>query len=175
MIGKAELAKALGWSRPRLDRRLETDRHFPVANRSPWQFDLAAVKAYLDPPAVPSIGQIIDRAQLADLVKPPAPAPPSARHRGEATARQRKDEADAQLKELKLQQQKDQLVSRAEVTAAVATMLTVLGKSLDGLPDAICRMLGLPDAANPVIREQVDDMRRAAVGDMLNSLTIEHA
>lgn len=180
MIGKAELAKALGWSRPRLDRRLDTDQFFPVEKRGTksggWQFDLAKVKAYLDPPAVAKpIGQVIDTAQLRDTVKPPAPSPAvkPATHRGEGTARQRKDEADAALKELKLQQLKEETVPRAEVTATVANALALLGKALDGLPDAIAKMLGLPENSVPIIREMVDDFRRECAGNLRELLTTD--
>jgi hypothetical protein len=51
VVGKAGLCAALGWARPRLDRRLESDAAFPVAKRGTraggWEFDVASVQAYL--------------------------------------------------------------------------------------------------------------------------------
>ncbi|CAB3759401.1 hypothetical protein [Paraburkholderia solisilvae] len=52
IVDKKQLCERLGWSRPKLDRRLRTDENFPVlwrSNRSgPWQFDLDAVVAHLE-------------------------------------------------------------------------------------------------------------------------------
>jgi hypothetical protein len=51
IVGKNELAVELGWSRPKLDRYLETHAHFPVVERGAkgggWKFDLEQVLAYL--------------------------------------------------------------------------------------------------------------------------------
>lgn len=48
---KNRLAGALGWTRPRLDRRLRHDPDFPILargdRRGGWEFDLAAVSAHL--------------------------------------------------------------------------------------------------------------------------------
>ncbi|MBN3848360.1 hypothetical protein G3N58_16200 [Paraburkholderia sp. Ac-20342] len=50
-IDKKQLCEALGWSRPRLDRRLAEDADFPVLRRGNrgggWRFDLGAVIAHL--------------------------------------------------------------------------------------------------------------------------------
>jgi hypothetical protein len=52
-IGKKQLCEELGWSRSRLDRRLNEDETFPVLSRGNqaggWSFDLVTVKAYLEP------------------------------------------------------------------------------------------------------------------------------
>jgi len=51
MMDKVELARALGWSRSRLDRAVSGDPGFPVVSRGgrhvQWSFDLAAVREYL--------------------------------------------------------------------------------------------------------------------------------
>jgi hypothetical protein len=51
LLGKKELCEALGWSRPRLDRRIATDKNFPVLQRGNqsggWQFDLTDVVKHL--------------------------------------------------------------------------------------------------------------------------------
>lgn len=50
-IGKAALAKYLGWSRPTLDKRIDEDPRFPVRSRGNqgggWTFDVGDVEAYL--------------------------------------------------------------------------------------------------------------------------------
>jgi hypothetical protein len=52
IVDKKQLCERLGWSRPKLDRRLRADENFPVLRRSnrsgPWQFDLDAVVAHLE-------------------------------------------------------------------------------------------------------------------------------
>jgi len=56
-IGKKELAAALGWSRPKLDRRLKTDPLFPIlrqgTQRGGWEFDLASVLDHLENTSAP--------------------------------------------------------------------------------------------------------------------------
>lgn len=178
-IGKAELAIALGWTRPRLDRRLDQDAKFPVKKRGTraggWQFDLEKVRAYLNAgssvPAVPK-----KEPAAAPKAKPPAatPAPrppaddepPGAAHRGEGTASQRLKNAQAAREEDKLRKDRRELVEAEEMRVVLGTMLAHLGKGLDGLPDLIVRRLGLPEESGDVLREMTDDLRRAMVADL---------
>jgi phage terminase Nu1 subunit (DNA packaging protein) len=50
-VGKAALAQILGWTRPKLDRRLQSDAAFPVVQQGNqaggWAFNPDAVKSYL--------------------------------------------------------------------------------------------------------------------------------
>jgi hypothetical protein len=50
-VGKRDLAVALGWGRPALDRHIDRDPDFPVVTRGTqaggWMFDLRAVRTYL--------------------------------------------------------------------------------------------------------------------------------
>lgn len=50
-IGKQQLCVTLGWSRARLDRRIESDPGFPVLQRGTrgggWLFDVSAVKTHI--------------------------------------------------------------------------------------------------------------------------------
>lgn len=175
-VGKVELAAALGWSRPRLDRRLLSDRDFPVISRGDqsggWRFDLSAVQKHLgiaEPKNANGKTRAIDPAQLRDAVAPPLPRAEahtprrSADHRGEATARQRKDEADAGLKEDKLREQRGELVQKTELRHALATVMARLGHDLDALPEKIIRALELPDDAAPGIRAMIDQVRTEMV------------
>ena len=182
-IGKAQLAAELSWSRPKLDRRLESDGAFPVVSRGDqsggWKFDLAQVQAHLGigSPAkskkksAPAAAPVLDQAQLRDTVKPPTPvatpaspvgARRSAHHSGEATARQRKDAADAALRENKLRQENGELVDRSEMRQVLAGIFISLGSDLDGLPEQIAKVLDLPDSA-PVIRDLIDKARTEMV------------
>jgi predicted DNA-binding transcriptional regulator AlpA len=51
IVRKRELADALGWSRPTLDRALRNDPAFPVLQRGTqrggWKFELATVRLYI--------------------------------------------------------------------------------------------------------------------------------
>lgn len=173
-IGKKALVVALGWTRPTLDRRLKTDPLFPVEKRGTqqggWEFNEAKVREYLGgpvstvlaPPA--SKAPAIDKAQLRDAVRPPAAAPSappsrrSAHHTGEATARQRKDNAEASLKENKLRLENGELVWRSDMRQAAADVFASLGNNLDSLADQIAKKLQMPDAV-PQIEELIDRLR----------------
>lgn len=188
-VGKAELAQALRWSRPKLDRRLDEDPRFPVLKRGQrgggWEFDLPAVLAYL---GVTSVGDARPAPQTTN--KPSAPpasrkpakaaaaraeAPldgaPGVQHHGEQTAAQRLKNAQAAREEDKLRQARRELVEAEEMRMVLGTMLAHLGKGLDGLPDTLVRRLGLQEEAGETIREQVDDLRRAMVNDLQVLLT----
>jgi phage terminase Nu1 subunit (DNA packaging protein) len=162
VTGKKELCAWLKWSRPTLDRRLEGDQNFPIRKRGDrgggWEFDLDAVGAYLE-------GGVLSRTAPA---KPEAKATPRApaKHAGEATARQRRELAQAELMEDKLRKQRGALVEAELMRMAVSDMLTHLGTALAGLPDAVVRRLNLPAAAATEIRDLVDQMRRDAVDEM---------
>jgi hypothetical protein len=177
IVGKSELAEHLGWSRPRLDRELGRNPNFPCISRGDqsggWKFDLKAVDGYLaggtsrkperKPPA-------IDTRQLRDVVAPPLPAPRrtevpqpaprrSAHHSGEATARQRKDEADAALREDKLKVLRGELVDKGEMQQKLADVMAGLAHDLDMLPEQIVKVGGLPEDAAPGLRAMIDQIR----------------
>lgn len=193
-VGKKELAAALGWSRPTLDKRVKTDPNFPVVSRGDqsggWHFHIPAVQAYLAgaPAAAPPA---IDRNQLRDSVKPPpaaqavraqtpapAPAPSprrSAYHQGEATARQRKDEADAGLKEMRLQERAGELVARDRMRQMSATVIANLAAGFDSLAGEIVKRQSLPAEMEPAIQAQLDEMRQAWVTQSLAALDAELA
>lgn len=185
-VGKKELAEALGWTRPKLDRRLESDAGFPVVTRGTkaggWEFDLAAVRAYLDPEEAPPPPPRPARPRPAD--RKPAPPPPPvfdldledeedppvprrrqgpAQHAGEATAKQRKDAAQAAMIEDKLRLSRSELVEAEEMRTVLATMLSHLSKGIDGIPVLMVKRLGLEEDAMPVLREIVDDLRSQMV------------
>jgi hypothetical protein len=181
-IGKKELALALGWARTRLDRRLATDPKFPIVSRGDqsggWQFDLLAVRQYLSSngkPAAKSASKkgarlpAIDKAQLRNAVAPPAAKPMpgsprrSAHHEGEATARQRKDAADAALKENKLALETGELVVKSEVRQMLTELFAGLGQDLDAAPEEITKRCELPEDAAPGIRKVIDDIRTSMV------------
>lgn len=173
-IGKAVLAQELGWSRPTLDRRLKTDAAFPVVQRGDqsggWQFDLAAVKQHLGLAPAPAgkkkpkaTSPAVDQAQLRDAVKLPPPAAPpprkSAHHHGEATARQRKDAADAALRENKLRLENAELVEMSDLRQRAIEMFAGLANDFDGMPEAIIKALQLGDDKLPAVQDIVDRIR----------------
>ncbi|PWC74049.1 hypothetical protein [Azospirillum sp. TSH64] len=190
-VGKKELVEALGWTRPKLDRRLESDAGFPVVTRGTkaggWEFDLAAVRAYLDPEAAPPPPP--RSAPPRPAPRRPAPPPPpvfdledeedppaprrrqgSAQHAGEATAKQRKDAAQAAMIEDKLRLSRSELVEAEEMRTVLATMLSHLSKGIDGIPVLMIKRLGLDEDAMPVLREIVDDLRSQMVLDLRKAM-----
>lgn len=190
-VGKIELAQLLGWSRPRLDKRLETDAAFPVLRRKRgpggYQFDPQAVATYLGV-TLPSAAEIArkngefppDERRLGSIAIPPtagaAVSTPvlrnseelagGARHAGEATARQRRDQAQAAMLEDKLKRQRSELMDRAEVDMVVGTAFSHLAKGLDGLADMVVKKLGLPEETADSIRALTDDLRVKLVNDL---------
>lgn len=176
-VGKAALAQILGWTRPKLDRRLQSDAAFPVVERGDqsggWKFDPAKVKSHLGigPAKAPKRSKAspppaVDQAQLRDAVALPAPsvAPTvkqsrrSAHHEGEATARQRKDAADAAQKEDNLAKSRKELVVRGEQRQLLAMVFASMGNDLDAVPDEIAKLLNCPDQV-PAIRDLIDKIR----------------
>ena len=188
-IGKAALCAALGWTRPRLDRRLDSDGNFPVAKRGTraggWEFDLAAVRAYLagEPqiempmtaPAAPkpkpnSEGRapIDSRAPMAApkfTVVPPAGTEPVV-HAGEQSARQRRDAVQAEILEDKLRRDRGELVQVEVMRQVLNTMLAHLGKGLDRLSDQVVERCGLPEECADQIRVVTDDLRRTMADEL---------
>ena len=190
-LGKAELCKALGWSRPTLDRRLARDPQFPVlapgGQGVSWSFDLAAVCAYLgravpevaddagpvptDPPVADAPAAVAEPQRREKVITLPSAPPPSSggdEHLtgGEATARQRRDLAQAKLLEDRLRQQRGELVEVEEMRSVLSTAVAHLGKGLDRLPDQVVKTLGLPEETADQIRALVDDMRNTMVEEL---------
>lgn len=180
-IGKAALCAALGWTRPRLDRRLESDGSFPVAKRGTraggWEFDLAVVLTYLGiepsvaahPQAITSAkGKRATSAPSAEpkfTVIPPAGVEPVV-HLGEQTARQRRDLVQAEILEDKLRRDRGELVQVEVMRQVLNTMLAHLGKGLDRLSDRVVERCGLPEEYGDQIRVVTDDLRRAMADEL---------
>lgn len=186
VIGKAALADALGWTRPKLDRRLDSDESFPIAKRGTraggWEFDLATVKAYL----AGSANAARARAPAQTPVSPPSPnpypgakytvLPPSAvpppgvepplAHSGEQTARQRRDQVQAEILEDKLRRDRGELVQAEVMRQVITKMLVHLGKGMDRLADQVVEKLGLPEENADAIRELTDDLRTTMVDEL---------
>ena len=181
LIGKAALCEALGWTRPKLDRRLDGDENFPIAQRGTraggWAFDLGAVRAYLEggmrkakPKGTPSAttlssdgGNPYPGAKFS--VVPPAGVPPL-EHTGEQTARQRRDAVQAEILEDKLRRDRGDLVQAEVMRQVITKMLVHLGKGVDRLADQVVEKLGLPEESADSIRELTDDLRTTMVDEL---------
>lgn len=191
MIGKATLCEALGWTRPKLDRRLDSDVNFPIAQRGTraggWAFDLAAVRAYLETgsrtpaPTQAATSADVHFDQRSDpkasgnpypgakySVVPPAGVEPVV-HAGEQSARQRRDAVQAEILEDKLRRDRGELVQAEVMRQVITKMLVHLGKGLDRLADQVVDKLGLPQENADEIRDLTDDLRATMV-DELNVL-----
>ncbi|WP_322055637.1 hypothetical protein [Burkholderia cenocepacia] len=188
-IGKAALADALGWTRPKLDRRLDSDGSFPILKRGTraggWEFDLGAVRAYLAGESAGSsrpAAKAAARAANADpaaspypdaryVVLPPASAvpPPGVEpvaHSGEQSARQRRDLVQAEILEDKLRRDRGELVQAEVMRQVITKMLVHLGKGMDRLADQVVEKLGLPEESAEAIRDLTDDLRTTMVDEL---------
>lgn len=155
IVGKKKLCERLKWSRMKLDRRLEADAGFPVhrsgTQAGGWAFDVEAVVAYLEPEA--------EREIVAeDLATPAGQAA-----RAELSARQRRDLAQAQLHEDKLRRQRGELVEAAELQQVLSETVTRVATNLNSMADVLVRRLNLPESALPIIRQEIDGVRRQLV------------
>ncbi|WP_175760529.1 hypothetical protein [Burkholderia anthina] len=189
MIGKAALADALGWTRPKLDRRLDSDRSFPILKRGTraggWEFDLAAVRAYLsgesgsvNRPAAKTAARVARAAPPGNpypdaryTVLPPASSvpPPGVEpvvHSGEQSARQRRDMVQAEILEDKLRRDRGELVQAEVMRQVITKMLVHLGKGMDRLADQVVEKLGLPEESAESIRDLTDDLRTTMVDEL---------
>jgi phage terminase Nu1 subunit (DNA packaging protein) len=172
-VGKAELADALGWSRPRLDRTLDRDPKFPVKTRGGraggWVFDLDEVEAYLGIAVEPEPAEVEEEepAQVVSLARRRA-AP--VEHEGEATARQRREAAQAAWYEDKLREKRGELVKADPLRLSLATAVLKASTRLNALPEILVRRLNLrPDMA-AVIRQEIDEVRRTLVREIETEL-----
>lgn len=170
-LSKRELCSLLGWSRPTLDHRLDTDPLFPVLQRGsrgvPWQFEGAAVTRYLSPGK--GGGQTetpFDAEDGADRGPSGPIGQQRAAHEGELTARQRRDAVQADILEDKLRRDRGELVLAEDVRRAITVMLVRLGKGLDRLADQMVEKLGLPESNTDVIRELTDELRVGMVAEL---------
>lgn len=187
-VGKSALCQLLGWSRPRLDLRLETDPRFPVVKRGVkgggWEFDLAAVNAYLaggaGAPRARAPAQAAASATVANpypgakyTVLPPSAVPPPGVepviHRGEQTARQRRDQVQAEILEDKLRRDRGELVQAEVMRQVITKMLAHLGKGFDRLCEQIVKLPGMSDA-DPVVQELVNELREMMAADLRSLL-----
>lgn len=157
IVGKKQLSEVLGWSRMKLDRRLEADAAFPVHTRGDqaggWGFDLDLVNAYLEH----------DGDELALDEADDEAAPRSAVHGGEQTARQRRDAAQAQLLEDKIRRQRGELVDAADLKMALSETVSRVASTLNKMPETLMRRLNLPPSAEGVLRQEMDEVRRQLV------------
>lgn len=191
-VGKAALCEALGWTRPRLDRRLESDAAFPVAKRGTraggWEFDVAAIQQYLSGAPIKASSTPASKTALAGEEKPsaridaragagnPYPGakysvvPPAGVepvvHSGEQTARQRRDAVQAEILEDKLRRDRGELVQVEVMRQVLNTMLAHLGKGIDRLPDQVVERLNLPEERSDDIRALTDDLRRVMADEL---------
>lgn len=157
VLDKKHLCEALEWSRMKLDRRLETDADFPIKVKGgpgePWQFDLDAVLEYLQPEG--------DGFLPVDEEEPAAQS--KVGHSGEATARQRRDAAQAMLLEDKIRRSRGDLVEAGPLKLALAETVQRMSTGLNSMADTLVRRLNLPESALPVIRSELDGIRRQLV------------
>ncbi|WP_174973500.1 hypothetical protein [Burkholderia contaminans] len=167
LVSKSALCRLLGWSRPKLDLRLETDPHFPVASRGVkgggWRFDTAAVMAYLSGGAVPSA----ESTEYDASPRPYGGAPRAAtvEHRGEHSARQRRDAVQAEILEDKLRRDRGELVQTDEMRRVIWSLQGGINTGLDRLVGQVIELLGTA-GAETIVRELVDELRDMMAADL---------
>jgi len=175
-IGKSALCQLLGWSRPRLDLRLETDPRFPVAQRGVrgggWRFDASAVLAYLRGDGNGARGPA--GGEGFEHLTEPAPASTSksraiVMHSGEQSARQRRDAVQAEILEDKLRRDRGELVEATAMRQVLAIMQAGINKGFDRLCEQIVGLPGM-SGADPVVRELVDELRSMMTAELRSLL-----
>jgi hypothetical protein len=176
IAGKGALCAALGWTRPRLELRLESDPNFPIKRRgrlngtgvNAWEFDIEAVKAYLGGYANASGGSPGDSSQPAEgeALRNNAEAAGGAFDVRERSARQRRESAQAELLENKLLRQNAAFVERDDLEAVMATMTQHIEAGIEGLPAMIAERLGLDDEQLENIRPLTDELTAKMRADL---------
>ncbi|HEM7884017.1 terminase small subunit [Burkholderia cenocepacia] len=167
LASKSALCRLLGWSRPKLDLRLETDPHFPVASRGAkgggWRFDTAVVVAYLG-------GGSVSRGGSMELDAIPRSSAELARaatveHRGEHSARQRRDAVQAEILEDKLRRDRSELVQTNEMQLVIQCLQDGINNGLDRLCQQIIELPGVT-GADAIVRELVNELRGMMAADL---------
>lgn len=184
-IGKKELCARLGWSRPTLDRRLNGDPHFPVQTRGNkgggWEFDLAKVTAYLNgepeelplsSPSAQAVDDPDDPIQLDD-VRRDRQGGGRYDHKGETTARQQRDQADADLKIDRLKRSRGDLVEAALMRQVLETILVEIRSALLGMPDALVKEFDLNERVGFAMKGKIEGMMRTTVLTLKQQLAVE--
>lgn len=183
-IGKKELCALLGWARPTLDRRLNSDPLFPVQSKGGrgggWAFSAADVTAYLNgaPAAAPtedepdegddegtyvvSLDEVRHERRVGKL-----------EHKGEATARQQRDQADADLKQDRLKRSRAELVEATAMRNALETILVELRSALLGMPDSLVKEFDLSERVGLAMKGKIEGMMRTSVLTLKQQLAVE--
>jgi hypothetical protein len=178
-VDKQELCALLSWSRPRLDRTIERDANFPVYARgtgrgAPWKFDPDAVLQYLGvtplaarQPAGDARGR---RAGDSDAApRSSAPATPIG-HRGEATARQKRELLQAMILVDKIKLSRGELYEGSAINQILGEEMASLGAFLNSLPENIIRVFGLPGSLQEPMAALIADERRKFVANVRRRL-----
>ncbi|MBI4695496.1 MAG: hypothetical protein HY749_15880 [Gammaproteobacteria bacterium] len=174
LVDKQALCAMLKWSRPRLDRTIERDHGFPVQTRgagrgAAWQFDPDAVLRYLGAEPIPERTATAKRRKSATIA-PGAPAHVPVGHRGEATARQKRDLLQAAILADKLKLQRGDLLVAEEIQQALHEEIGTLSRFLTSLPDTVIRALNLPPELAVPMGNLIDEERRRFVGSVRRRL-----
>jgi phage terminase Nu1 subunit (DNA packaging protein) len=170
-VGKSALCQLLGWSRPTLDLRLDTDQLFPVATRGVkgggWAFDPAAVMAYLAGGASTSEGAAgtLCRAAGAKYSTAPVASGDPVMHAGEQNARQRRDAVNAEILEEKLQRDRGELVVAEDMRKVVTILQASINEGLDRLCRQIVTRLAISEA-EAIMHELVNELRDAMAAEL---------
>ncbi|HHY6929406.1 TPA: hypothetical protein ACV4T7_003332 [Burkholderia ambifaria] len=166
LVSKSALCRLLGWSRPKLDLRLETDPHFPVASRGVkgggWRFDTADVVAYLGG-AVSQVGSTGLDATTRSTSRLPHAA--TVEHRGEHSARQRRDAVQAEILADKLRRDRGELVQTDEMRRVIRSLQSGINTGLDRLVAPVAELVGAA-SAEAIVRELVDELRDMMAADL---------
>ncbi|WP_322095140.1 hypothetical protein [Paraburkholderia bannensis] len=170
-LGKSALCQLLGWSRPTLDLRLDTDPLFPVAKRGVkgggWAFNPAAVMAYLKGGAPAAVAGNLHTGMRpgATYSTTPVASGDLITHAGEQTARQRRDAVQAEILAEKLQRDRGELVVAEEMRKVLTFLESRINKGLDDVCERIVALLAIPEA-DAIVHELVNELRVAMAAEL---------
>lgn len=166
-VNKRELSHVLGVSLPTIDNLIDRYPDLPIAQRGsngvPWEFDAAAVVAFLAEKRRHEAEQLQAKSEFLRQFTLPMDETAPEESRGAVSASQRKQIAEALRIERKLAMESGLLVPTSEIRQALTPAFANLGRFLETLPQQLGRRFNLPDEVVRAMREAIDDGRREFV------------
>lgn len=164
MLNLTDLARELGVSRPTVYKWLRDGCPHEVVDGA-RQFHAPTVRAWREQHRRPAPIAAEPEPAATEATEAPAPSSPSPETRADVELR--KQRALAESQELTLAQRRGELVSRAEITHAVAEGLYTLRRRASGVPELIAGRLS---HLGPKARAEIRAAARAEIEAALESV-----
>lgn len=181
VVNKSELAKILGVSKPTMGAILDRYPDFPIEQRGglgvEWRFDPELAKAFIITKRAEEEAANATRSELLAQCSLPLDdlAPEEAGAARSLSAVERLQHARAMLAEDKVARERQFMVLKTDMRAALAPVWMSLGQSLQALPAQLAARHNLP---LPVVRDMKDfiaSYQRDAYARLIDLLPEDHA